>query len=131
MQHDLLAAGLRLSGLGVDYGIDELAAFVLNAGPGTSLYHQLTEGWDVGERLSARCLDALNILVWTKSEDARKKPQYQKHRPKPTWQPGMPEPEPEEQEHEVMTIEDYLARVGDDMLGAATLEDYMQRMGEV
>lgn len=112
VQHDLLMAGLRLSDLGVKFGIDELASFVLNAGPATSLYHQMTEGYGVGERLAARQLDSLHMLVWAKSADAQKQPGMQRHRPKPTWVPGMPEDEPEVKEYEVMTIEDYMARVG-------------------
>ena len=113
MQHDLLAAGgLRLSDLGVKYDLDELVEFVLNAGPKTSLYHQMTEGWGVAERLAARQLDAQNMTVWMASADARKAPGMQRHRPKPTWMPGMPPPEEEEKEFEVMTIEDYMARVG-------------------
>lgn len=107
-----MAAGLRLSGLGSAYGIDELADFVLNAGPTTSVFHQLTEGYGVGERLSARRLDALNMLVWAKTEDARKPVAQQKHRPKQTWVPGMEEEVEPEKEYEVMTIEDYLQRTG-------------------
>jgi hypothetical protein len=87
---------------------------VLNSPPGTAVYHQMTEGWDVGERLSARQLDALNMLVYSKTKDAQKPPGQQRHRPTPTWQPGMAPPEPKESEYEVMTIEDYMARVGMD-----------------
>lgn len=112
VQHDLLSAGLRLSDLGVKFGIDELASFVLNPGPLSSVYHQLTEGYGVGERMAARQLDALKWLVWAKSKDAQKEPGLQRHRPKPTWVPGMPEEEPEVKEYEVMTIEDYMQRVG-------------------
>lgn len=83
---------------------------LLNAPPGTALYHQLTEGWDVLERLTALQLDALKLLLWSKTKDAQQEPY--RHRPKPTWQPGMPEEEPELKEYEVMTIEDYLRRTG-------------------
>jgi hypothetical protein len=112
VQHDLMAARWRLSDLGILYGIDELADFVLNAGPTTAVFHQLTEGYGVGERLSARCLDSLNMLLWAESEDARKPVSQQRHRPKPTWVPGMEIEEPEVKEFEVMTIEDYMQRSG-------------------
>lgn len=87
-----------------------LVSFMLNAPPSSSLYHQLTEGWDVGDRLGALRLDALKLLLWSKTKDAQKDPP--RHRPKPTWQPGMPEEEPELKEYQVMTVEDYCARVG-------------------
>ena len=101
-----------MSDLGTRYGIDELADFVLNAGPATATFHQLTEGYGVGERLSARQLDSLNMLVWSKSDDARKPVSQQRYRPKPTWVPGMEIEEPEAKEYEVMTIEDYMQRSG-------------------
>lgn len=85
---------------------------VLNSPPGTAVYHQMTEGWDVGDRLSALQLDALKLLLWSKTKDAQRDPP--RNRPKPTWQPGMPEEEPELKEYEVMTIEDYMRRVGMD-----------------
>ena len=107
-----MAAGWRLSDLGTRYGIGELADFVLNAGPTTAVFHQLTEGYGVGERLAARQLDAANMLLWAKSDDARKPASQQRHRPKPTWVPGMEAPEPEVKEYEVMTIEDYMQRTG-------------------
>jgi hypothetical protein len=98
-----------------DVGTDRLpwCAFVsmlLNPAPVTSLYHQMTEGWGVAERLAALRLDALKMLLWTKSKDAYAKPP--RNRPKPTWQPGHPEEEPEEKEYEVMTIEQYMERAG-------------------
>jgi len=83
---------------------------MLNAPPGTAVYHQLTEGWDVAERLAALELDALKLLLWSKTKDAHAAPP--RNRPKPTWQPGMAVEEPEEKEHAVMTIEDYMQRVG-------------------
>ena len=87
-----------------------LVSFMLNAPPGTAVYHQLTEGWDVAERLAALELDALKLLLWSKTKDAHAQPP--RNRPKPTWQPGMAVEEPEEKEHAVMTIEDYMQRVG-------------------
>lgn len=87
-------------------------SWLLNAPPSTALFHQLTEGYDVAERLNALQLDALKLLLWSKTKDAQQEPY--RHRPKPTWQPGMPEEEPELKEYEVMTIEDYMRRTGMD-----------------
>lgn len=113
MESDLYHAGWCWEDVCTDrFPLHAFVSFVLNAGPTTAVYHRITEGYGVAERLSARQLDALNMLVWTKSADAQKKPQYQRHRPKPTWTPGMEMPEPDEKEHEVMTIEDYMQRVG-------------------
>lgn len=114
VESDLYTAQFQWS----DVGSERLPwhAFVsmlLNPAPVSSLYHQITEGWGVAERLAALRLDALRLLVWVKSKDAHAKPP--RNRPKPTWQPGMPEEEPEEKEHEVMTIEEYMRRAGMDI----------------
>jgi hypothetical protein len=104
VERDLLAAGLHLHFLGTDrLSLGELCSFVLNSPPNTAVFHALTEGYGVSERLQARTLDALNFLAWTKSEDAHEKnPQ---HRPEPTWIPGMNTSEPEQP---FMTVSDYM-----------------------
>lgn len=118
VQRDLLTAGLHMEGLCEEFTLDELAAFVLNSPPGTAVYHQLTEGWDVGERLQAHCLDALHDLLWAKTRDAHAKPP--RNRPKRTWQPGMSQHEktedrPNEMTSQVMTVEEYCRRAGIEM----------------
>jgi hypothetical protein len=107
-ERDLYTAGMRWEDIGTDrLPWCALVSFMLNAPPGTAVYHQITEGWDVLERLNAFQLDALKLLLWAKTEDGRKN----RKRPKPTWQPGM-ETEPEEKEYEAMTIEKYMERAG-------------------
>jgi hypothetical protein len=111
VERDLYAAGKCWEDIGtVRLPWHALASMVLNAPPNTSVYHQLTEGWDVGDRLAALQLDALKLLLWSKTKDAQR--DSPRNRPKPTWQPGMPEEEPELKEYEVMTIEDYMRRSG-------------------
>jgi hypothetical protein len=110
-ERDLYTAGLCWDDLGSRaLPWHALVSFMLNPGPTTSLYLQQTEGYGVLERLNALQLDALKLLLWSKTKDAQK--ESPRHRPKPTWQPGMPEEEPELKEFEVMTIEDYMDRVG-------------------
>lgn len=87
-----------------------LVSTLLHPAPTTALYHESTEGYGVLERLSTLQLDALKLLLWSKTKDAQSDPP--RKRPKPTWRPGMPEEEPELKEYQVMTIEQYIERAG-------------------
>jgi hypothetical protein len=107
-ERDLYTAQFQWEDVGTDrLPWHALVNMMLNAPPGTAVYHQITEGWDVLERLNALQLDALKLLLWTKTNDAQKN----RNRPKPTWQPGM-EADEEEKEYEAMTIEQYMERAG-------------------
>jgi hypothetical protein len=101
VERDLLTAGLHFDDLCDKFSLSELASFVLSSPPGSAVYHQLTEGWDVSERLMAHQLDALKLLLWFKTEDGLKN----RHRPEPTWQPGQVKPEAKQK---AMSIEDYM-----------------------
>jgi hypothetical protein len=101
VERDLLCAGLHFDDLCEKFSIAEFASFVLNSPPGTAVYHQITEGWDVSERLAAHQLDVLNLLAWFKTEDGMNN----RRRPEPTWQPGHVKPE---KKQKAMTIEDYM-----------------------
>lgn len=110
-ERDLYSVPLRWEDVGTDrLPWHAFVSMMLNAPPGTAVYHQITEGWDVLERLNALQLDALKLLLWAKTKDAQKDPP--RKRPKPTWQPGMPEDEPEEKEYQAMTIEQYMEKAG-------------------
>lgn len=110
-ERDLYSIPLRWEDVGTDVlPWHAFVSMMLNAPPGTAVHYQMTEGYDVAERLLALNLDAQKMLLWTKSKDAHAKPP--RNRPKPTWQPGMAEQEPEEKEYEAMTIEQYMERAG-------------------
>jgi hypothetical protein len=110
-ERDLYSIPLRWEDIGTDVlPWHAFVSMMLNAPPGSAVYHQITEGWDVLERLTALLLDTQRTALWTKSKDAHAKPP--RNRPKPTWQPGMPEEAPEDKEYQAMTIEQYMEKAG-------------------
>lgn len=82
--------------------------FVCHAPRGTALHHESNQGWTVTDHLLAQVADTLQILLWTKTEDAQKK--RPKHKPKPMLRPGMVMDEA--QEEKPMTVAEYAARTG-------------------
>jgi len=83
-----------------------LVAATVYAPPGTYVFQKVNEGWTVNDHLQAQAIDALNLLVWSKTVDAQEK--SPKFKPKPIPRPGMVEPEPEKP---VMTVGEYMERL--------------------
>lgn len=65
----------------------DLQVFITEAGPDTALYRAMNPEWmwDQDALLLADAVDALRILAWQKTEDARKR----KNQPKPIPRPGI------------------------------------------
>lgn len=116
VQRDLITSRLRFDDLGLTGGDEltfaQLAAFVANAQPTTAVYYARHEGWSRGDHLAAITVDALETLVWLKTEDATKLPELQQYRPKPMPRPGVVYVEPEPEDDGRLTAEGYLNMVG-------------------
>lgn len=86
VERDLLTNGFRFADVNTErLTFDEFTNFVIYAPPGTAVYHQLHQGWTVGDHLAAFQLDVLNWLRWAKTEDG----QHNKNPPDPTPRPGV------------------------------------------
>lgn len=57
--------------------------------PHTALHYHQNEKWDLKDHLLATQLDRLNVLLWTKTKDAHKKPP--RNMPKRIPRPGVDE----------------------------------------
>ena len=55
--------------------------------PYTALHHAFNEHWTLTDHLVATCLDRMNVLLWTKTKDAHKKPP--RNMPKRIPRPGV------------------------------------------
>ena len=66
-------------------GWNDLYAMFTASPPHTALHYARCEGWDLKDHLLATSLERLNILVWTKTKDAHKKPprNFPKRIPRP------------------------------------------------
>ena len=89
--------------------LDELTSFVLYAPPGTAVFHQVHQGWTIGDHIAASQLDRLNWLQWAKTEDGQKG----MNRPEPVPRPGMTESLESEDGSQAITVEDYLRMVAE------------------
>lgn len=110
MGRDLAAAGWVWDDICSRLPFDQFVSLVVHAPPGTAVFHETNQGWTINDHLQAQVIDALNILVWMKTEDAHKK--NPRHRPKPIPRPGMANTPAPPAEHAVMTVGDYLERIG-------------------
>jgi hypothetical protein len=106
---DLHAVGLTLDDLGSKLSLSGLVACVVHAPPGTRVFQKVHQGWTVNDHLQAQAIDALNMLVWSKTTDAQEK--HPRHKPKPIPRPGMVEPV--EEKHQSMTVGEYQKRLAE------------------
>lgn len=75
--------------------------------PYTALHHAFNEKWTLTDHILATALDRLNVLLWTKTKDAHKKPP--RNMPKRIPRPGVDErPKRPEVEASVMDITQFL-----------------------
>lgn len=75
--------------------------------PNTALHYHQNEKWDLKDHLLATQLDRLNILVWSKTKDAHRKPP--RNMPKRVPRPGVDErPKPAHLEGTVTSIERFI-----------------------
>lgn len=103
---DLLSSGVTLDDVGDKISLEALVACAVYAPPGTYLFHKVNQGWTVNDHLQAQAIDALNLLVWSKTVDAQeKRPRY---KPEPIPRPGMAVAEVKA---DVLTVEDYMRRL--------------------
>lgn len=107
VERDLHLAGLTLDDLGGKLSVAALVAFTVYAPPGTAVFQKVNQGWTVNDHLQAQAIDALNLLVWSKTVDAQEK--SPRHKPEPIPRPGMDVAE--EQPSNVMTVEEYMKRL--------------------
>lgn len=114
VQRDLIIQRFRIDdmGRGDEITFAELATLVANATPDTTVFFAKHEGWNLGNHLAAITVDALETLVWLKTEDATKLPELQQYRPKPMPRPGVVYVEPEPEDDGRLTAEGYLNMVG-------------------
>jgi hypothetical protein len=92
------------------FPVAQFVNFVCHSPPGSSVYHERSEGWTVTDHLLAQAIDALNDLVWSKTVDAQKN----LNRPPRVPRPGMKQPSQPAQpaKHKPMTVAEYAERVG-------------------
>ena len=84
---DLLRLGTSLEICTIRW--NDLYALFTASPPYTALHHAFNERWTLTDHLLATQLDRLNILVWTKTKDAHKKPP--RNMPKRIPRPGVEE----------------------------------------
>jgi hypothetical protein len=70
-------------------GWNDLYAMFMASPPHTALHYARCERWDLKDHLLATALDRINILLWTKTKDAHKKPP--RNFPKRIPRPGVDE----------------------------------------
>lgn len=88
-------------------GWNNLYALFTASPPNTALYHSFNENWSLTDHLLATQLDRLNILVWSKTKDAHRKPP--RNMPKRVPRPGVDErPKPEHLAQTVRGIEEFM-----------------------
>ncbi|MDM2104824.1 Uncharacterised protein [Mycobacteroides abscessus subsp. bolletii] len=117
VQRDLVASGLHFNGIGASRGLEiefgEFASFVTYAPRTSAIGEARGGGWARDEQLAARLLEATEMLLWTKTEDATKPVELQEYRPTPIMWPGRVLPEPETTDDgEKLTVDSYLHLVG-------------------
>lgn len=109
VERDLSLAGLTLDDVGGKLSLAGLVAHVVHAPPGTSVFQKVNEGWTVNDHLQAQAIDALNMLVWSKTVDAQEK--HPRFKPEPIPRPGMVKPSQEK--HQSMTVGEYQKRLAE------------------
>lgn len=88
-------------------GWNNLYALFKASPPNTSLHYHFNEKWDLKDHLLATQLDRLNVLVWTKTKDAHRKPP--RNQPKRIPRPGVDDrPKPAHLEGTVTSIQRFL-----------------------
>ena len=88
-------------------GWNNLYALFTASPPYTAIHHSFNEKWTLTDHLLATQLDRLNILVWTKTKDAHRKPP--RNMPKRIPRPGVDErPKPAHLEGTVRGIEEFI-----------------------
>lgn len=117
VQRDLVAKGLHFNGIGASRGLEiefgEFASFVTYAPRASAIHEARCGGWSRDEQLSARQLEAMEMLLWTKTEDATKPVELQEYRPIPIMWPGRALPEPATADDDKkLTVDSYLRLVG-------------------
>lgn len=70
-------------------GWNDMYALLAASPPHTALHYFQNEKWDLKDHLLATSLDRLNVLLWTKTKDAAKKPP--RNFPKRIPRPGVDE----------------------------------------
>lgn len=87
---------------------DQFVQFIVYAPPGTAIFHVVNEGWTADTHQLTSLIDIGNVLLWSKSQDAREK--QPQHRPQQIPRPGsnhvVQEHVPE------MTVDQYLRLAG-------------------
>ena len=77
--------------------------------PYTALHHAFNEKWTLTDHLLGTALDRLNVLLWTKTKDAHKKPP--RNMPKRIPRPGVEQKKKSpEVEGSVMDVMDFLKK---------------------
>ena len=88
-------------------GWHNLYALFTASPPYTAIHNSFNEKWTLTDHLLATQLDRLNILVWTKTKDAHRKPP--RNMPKRIPRPGVDErPKPAHLEGTVTSIERFI-----------------------
>ena len=70
-----------------DLSWNDMFALFTASPPYTALHYAFNERWTLGDHLMATALDRLNVLLWTKTKDAHKKPP--RNMPKRIPRPGV------------------------------------------
>lgn len=96
---------------------DQFVSFVFHAPVGTAVFHERTQGWTVGDYLLTDILEMQDLLLWSKTKDARKNRNRPKRRPRPTAAGkktgGKPQADDKNQnQNQVMTVAEYVKRTG-------------------
>lgn len=88
-------------------GWNDLYAIFEASPPYTALHNSFNEKWTLTDHLLATQLDRLNVLLWTKTKDAHKKPP--RNMPKRIPRPGVDErPKQPHVEASVMDISKFM-----------------------
>jgi hypothetical protein len=90
--------------VGGDLPFNQFVQMMVYAQPGSAVFYATHEGWTRDTHKLTQLVDIGNWLIWAKTEDG----QDNRNKPPPEWRPGDPVPE----QQPVMTIRDYMRRVG-------------------
>lgn len=89
-------------------GWNDLYAFFAAAPPYSALHHDINEKWNLTDHLLATLLDRVNVLLWTKTKDAHKKPP--RNMPKRIPRPGVDDRKKLNDQVTVMDISEFMRR---------------------
>lgn len=107
VERDLAAAHWSMAEFLEQLPFSAFISFIMHSPPTSAVFHEKHKGWTVNDHLQAQSIDALNLLVWSKTVDAQEK--NPKHRPKPIPRPGMEAVV--EEKRKSMTVGEYQKRL--------------------